>query len=80
MIFLGSYMPIYGFTNLATSSFGGKIAASLLSPCAFGLTAEVVFTLEGAGVGVSTNTAGATYRVFSYNAGLGMMLLDTCVG
>ena len=77
MIYLGSFMPVYAFLNLSTSTFGGKVAASLLSPCAFGLTTEVVFTLEGAGVGVTPSTAGAIYRVFTFNAGLGMMLLDT---
>ena len=77
MIYLGSFMPVYAFINLSRSTFAGKVLASLLSPCAFGLTTEVIFTLESAGIGATTNTAGVLYRVFSVNAGIGMMVFDT---
>ena len=63
--------------NLSKATFGAKVAASLLSPCAFGLTTEVVFTLEGAGIGATSETVSALYRVYSVNAGLGMMFFDT---
>ena len=51
--------------------------ASLLSPCAFGLTTEVIFTLESAGVGATSNTAGVFYRIYTVNTGIGMMFFDT---
>jgi ATP-binding cassette, subfamily A (ABC1), member 3 len=54
-----------------------QIAASLLSPCAFGLTTEVIFTLESAGVGATVQTASELYRKFTVNAGFGMMFFDT---
>jgi len=55
MVYLGSYMPVYAFLNLSTATFGGKLAAS--PPLALCLRPhrEVLFTLEGAGVGVSAS-------------------------
>jgi len=76
VIFIASYFPCFSVSDGSIDP-GIKLAASLLSPTAFGLTINAVGLLEQNGAGVQPNTSAAIINNFSVSNGIGMMVLDS---
>ncbi|KAF0717928.1 Aste57867_2007 [Aphanomyces stellatus] len=66
------------FISSAVSSAaeGGKMAVSILSPCAFAFCIQTLANVEGVSTGITAANANSLYGNFRFQGGLGMLIFD----
>jgi ATP-binding cassette subfamily A (ABC1) protein 3 len=76
LMFIVSFFPYFS-VNGAVTAEALKQAASLAAPASFGLSIDLLSTLEGSGVGVTWNNMSIRTNGYSMSDGLTFLLLDT---
>lgn len=78
VIFIATFFPYFAVNDPLKATHGAKVAASLLSPVAFGLALDIVSTLESNGVGISWSNLYSPVLGggYSFGGALAIMLFD----
>jgi len=76
VVFIATFFPYFA-VNDPLKSDASKVAASFLSPVAFGLALDIISQLEANGVGVNWhNLYTPLHGSYSFGTALGLMLID----